>query len=84
MAAGDADGWGRCPPLSAHCVEPGVEAVMESRVESSRRARAPRPVSARAEAALRLRLLGPMTVTRGAAELALPRSRGTAPGASAR
>ena len=32
-------------------------------------------MSARAEAALRLRLLGPMTVTRGAAELALPQSR---------
>ena len=75
MAAEDADGWGRCPPLSAHCVEPGVEAVMESRVESSRGARAPRPMSAHPEAALRLRLLGPMTVTCDSAELALPQSR---------
>jgi DNA-binding SARP family transcriptional activator/TolB-like protein len=56
-------------------VEPGVEAVVESRVESVCRARAAHPMTAGAKLGLRVRLLGPMAVERDGTEVALPTSR---------
>ena len=75
MAAFGVDGAGRCPQLSARCVEPGVEAVVESRVESPRWARTLRAMRSPATPVLRLRLLGAMAVERDGAELPLPASR---------
>src|SRR6185295_20046815 len=61
-------GASRCPPSLARCVECGVEAVVESHVESDR-------AGHHGAAALRLQLLGPMAIHRGGAALALPPSR---------
>jgi DNA-binding SARP family transcriptional activator/TolB-like protein len=59
----------RCPPASRESVESGVEAVVESRVESDR------PPAAVGDAGLRLRLLGPMAIERAGEPLTLPPSR---------
>jgi len=63
-----AAGASRCPPSLARCVECGVEAAVESHVESDR-------AGHHGAAALRLQLLGPMAIHRGGAALALPPSR---------
>src|SRR5688500_9697976 len=69
--------WGidRCPPLSGFCVEPGMEAIVVSRVESRAAEPAGSARGAPDSPRLRLHLLGPMVITRGGAALALPPSR---------